>query len=356
MKLLEYEAKNLLKKAGIPIPASQIVTKNITSEPNLPAVLKSQVPIGGRGKLGGIMVVESNDELNQAIDALLKLPIKGLLPSKLLAEEKLDVVHEYYLSLTINRSLSYIELIAHTNGGIEVEENDTADFLHLELTSTNSSSVGEQLAEYFGREDQSFVLQDMVDRLFTCFIKNDATLIEINPLIYTADKKLICGDAKIMLDDAAAFRHLDWQFEENIQEVNFVTLNENGNVATIANGAGLAMATVDAVSDHDLIAANFLDIGGGASTASVLAAFERILLYPNINAIVINIFAGITRCDEIAKAIIAAKKEISHLPPLYIRLAGTNYEAATELLKIEGIPLFSSLDESLAAVVKENAL
>ncbi|MNL41866.1 Succinyl-CoA ligase [ADP-forming] subunit beta [compost metagenome] len=128
-----------------------------------------------------------------------------------------------------------------------------------------------------------------------------------------------------------------------------------GSVATIANGAGLAMATVDAVSNHSLVPANFLDIGGGASTASVLAAFERILLYPNINAIVINIFAGITRCDEIANAIIAAKKEIPRLPPLYIRLAGTNYEAATELLRQENIPLFSSLEESLSAVTKERA-
>jgi succinyl-CoA synthetase beta subunit len=355
MKLLEYEAKNLLRRAGIPVPASTLVTKNTAPKLILPAVLKSQVPTGGRGKLGGIKIVNADDELNEVIDKLFKLPIKDFLPSKLLAEEKLSIVYEYYLSLTINRSLGYIELIAHTNGGMEVEENDTADFLHLELTAKNSSVIGEQLAEYFEREDQSFVLQDMIERLHTCFIDNDATLIEINPLIYTEDKKLVCGDAKIELDDAAAFRHLDWQFEENTKEVNFVTLNEAGNVATIANGAGLAMATVDAVSDHGLTAANFLDIGGGASTASVLAAFERILLYPNITAIVINIFAGITRCDEIAKAIIAAKKEIPHLPTLYIRLAGTNYEAAIELLKNESIPLFSSLEESLAAVVKEHA-
>lgn len=353
MKLLEYEAKNLLQKVGIPIPAFQVITKNITPELPLPIVLKSQVPAGGRGKLGGVKVVESSDELDRAIDTLLKLPIKGFLPSKLLAEEKLNITYEYYLSLTINRSLSHIELVAHTNGGMDVEENDTTNFLHLELTAKNSIVVGEQLAEYLGREDQTFALQDIAERLYTCFTKNDATLIEINPLIYTADKKIVCGDAKIELDDAAAFRHPDWQFEENTQEVNFVTLNETGNVATIANGAGLAMATVDAVYDHGLAAANFLDIGGGASTASVLAAFERILLYPNITAIVINIFAGITRCDEIAKAIIAAKKEIPHLPPLYIRLAGTNYKAAAALLKDEGISLFSSLEESLAAVVKE---
>ncbi|MFZ2835767.1 MAG: ATP-grasp domain-containing protein [Candidatus Saccharimonadales bacterium] len=355
MKLLEYEAKNLLHEMGIPTPVSQIVTRNSISKITTPVVLKSQVPTGGRGKLGGIKVIESTNKLNDAISTLLKLPIKGFLPSTLLAEEKLNIKYEYYLSLTINRSLGYIELVAHKNGGLEVEENDTADFLRLELTGKNASSAGEQLAEYFEREDQSFALQDIIERLYACFIKNDATLIEINPLILTTSDTLVCGDAKIELDDAAIFRHSEWQFEEQSQEVNFVTLNETGDVATIANGAGLAMATVDAVSDHGLTPANFLDIGGGASTASILAAFERILKYPNISAIVINIFAGITRCDEIAKAIIAARQQIDNLPPLYIRLAGTNYETATEILKKENIPLFNSLEDSLAAIIKERA-
>lgn len=354
MKLLEYEAKSLLKAARLPVPKSTLISSSATLiKP--PIVLKSQVPTGGRGKLGGIKVVESTEEFNSVIDTLFKLPIKGFLPSTLLAEEKLDIAHEYYLSLTINRSRASIELVAHTNGGVEVEENDSADFLRLELTGKNNSIAGEQLAEYLSREDQSFVLQDMIERLYDCFVQNDATLIEINPLVYTAAGKLVCGDTKIELDDAATFRHPQWQFEEKTQETNFVTLNEAGTVATIANGAGLAMATVDAVSDHGLVAANFLDIGGGASTESVLAAFRRILQYPHKNAIVINIFAGITRCDEIAKAIIAAKQEIDTLPPLYIRLAGTNYEAATKLLEKENIPLFHSLEESLVAITKETS-
>lgn len=356
MKLLEYEAKTLLRQAAIPVPASVIITKNSIPAVSLPTILKSQVPTGGRGKLGGIKLVDRFDELTNTIDFLYKLPIKGFLPSTILAEERLDIRHEYYLSLTINRSLGCVELIAHKNGGVEVEENDTTDFLRLELTSRNSGTAGEQLAEYLEREDQSFILQDIVEKLYSCFIQNDATLIEINPLVSTLDERLICGDAKIELDDTAAFRHPEWSFEEQAQEVNFVTLNETGNVATIANGAGLAMATVDAVSDHGLLPANFLDIGGGASTASVLAAFERILKYPDITAIVINIFAGITRCDEIAKAIITARKQINHLPPLYIRLAGTNYEAAAKLLEQEGIPLFNSLEDSLAAITQEQSL
>lgn len=349
MNLLEYEAKQLLSEVGIAVPLSTIIDRKSASHLSLPVVLKSQVPIGGRGKLGGIKIVESADEFDQAINTLFELSIKGFLPSKLLAEEKLDIQQEYYLSLVINRSLGRVELVAHTSGGMEVEENDAADFLRLELTGKNSTAVGEQLAEYLGREDQSFVLQDMVEQLYHCFIQNDATLIEINPLVYTTAGKLICGDAKIELDNAAAFRHPEWKFEEKAQEANFVTLNEAGVVATIANGAGLAMATVDAVSDHGILPANFLDIGGGANTASVLKAFERIMEFPSIQAIVINIFAGITRCDEVAKAIIAAKKQINDLPPLFIRLAGTNYEAAAALLSAESIAILPSLEDCLMA-------
>lgn len=348
MKLLEYEAKAVLKNAGIPVPASSVIARDTQPETIFPIVLKSQVPVGGRGKLGGIRVVESADEFSQTIETLFKLPIKGYLPSKLLAEEKLDIQHEYYLSITINRSLSYIELIAHRDGGTEVEDNDTADFLRIKLTTKNSIIAGEQLAEYFGREDQSFILQDIVSRLYDCFVQNDATLIEINPLIYTMTGKLVCGDAKIELDDAAAFRHPDWQFEQTTQETNFITLNEAGSVATIANGAGLAMATIDAVVAGGMSPANFLDIGGGASEATVLAAFEQIVAFPNIQAIVINIFAGITRCDEVARAIVTAREKIDTLPPLFIRLAGTNYEQAADILLAAHIPLLPTLEQCIA--------
>jgi succinyl-CoA synthetase beta subunit len=155
------------------------------------------------------------------------------------------------------------------------------------------------------------------------------------------------------LDDAAAFRHRDWKFEQQTVEANFVTLDQNGTVATIANGAGLAMATVDAVSNFDMTPANFLDVGGGANAESVLAAFKRIMEYPNVRVIVINIFAGITRCDEIAKAIIQAKEQLSDLPPLCIRLAGTNYEKAAELLAAENITLMPTLEACLEAAKEQ---
>jgi succinyl-CoA synthetase beta subunit len=349
MKLLEYEAKALLYAAGVPIPPSVVINREYTPELTLPTVLKSQVPIGGRGKLGGVVVVENPDDVTTTIDQLFARDIRGYLPNALLAEDKLAISQEYYFSIVINKSVPVIELVAHKNGGVEVEANDHDSFLHIPLTAHNAEEAGERLAEYLDLPGQSFALQDLVEHCYDCFVQNDATLLEINPLVLTADNKLIAGDCKMVLDDAALFRHPDWKFEDTPSNTNFVVLDEHGTIATIANGAGLAMATVDAVATAGMKPANFLDIGGGANTASVLAAFERIMEFSSIKGIVINIFAGITRCDEVAKAIIAARQQISDLPPLFIRLAGTNFEAAAELLAKENIAILPTLEECLSA-------
>lgn len=321
--------------------------------PELPVVLKSQVPVGGRGKAGGIVIVSESDTYQHALDTLLGLSIKGFTPTRILAEELIDIKRELYLSLLIDKTSASITLMAHTNGGVEVEENKASEFLRLTLSPDTFDMSGEQLAEYYDLPDKTFFLQDLVARLYDCFRKNDALLIEINPLILTADNQLIAGDCKMECDDSARFRHPEWMFEAPVAESNFVTLDQQGTVATLANGAGLAMATVDAVADAGLAPANFLDIGGGANTASILAAFERIMEYPNIKAIVINIFAGITRCDEVAKAIIAAKAHIDHLPALSIRLAGTNFEQAAELLQAEGIPVLKTLEDCIENAKRE---
>ncbi|HET8883996.1 MAG TPA: ATP-grasp domain-containing protein [Candidatus Saccharimonadales bacterium] len=354
MKLLEHEAKTILKAAGVPVPRGTVITPQTTPELTLPVVLKSQVPIGGRGKLGGVVVVEEAAELESVINRLFALDIRGYTPTTLLAEEKLAIHNEYYFSIVINKATANIELVAHRNGGVEVEANDHASFLHFPLTTNNAEAAGEQLAEYLDLPGQSFVLQDLVENTYNCFVQNDATLLEINPLVLTADNKIMAGDCKMELDDAAAFRHADWQFEDTPRDTNFVTLDHDGTIATIANGAGLAMATVDAVAAAGMTPANFLDVGGGANTASVLTAFERIITYPNVQAIVINIFAGITRCDEVARAIIAARQQIDDLPPLFIRLAGTNFEEAVTLLTAENITTLASLEECLAAAKEVN--
>jgi len=346
MKLLEYEAKSLLAAAAIPVPGSVIIPTE--HPPILPVVLKSQVPTGGRGKAGGIIIVKTADEYAAATQRLLELPIKGFLPRHLLAEEVLAIAKEFYLSIIIDKSHASITLMAHINGGVEVEENDADEFLTLTLSPDTIESAGERLAEYYDLPDKTFVLQELVSRLYDCFRKNDALLLEINPLVLTHDGELVAGDCKMECDDSAVFRHPEWSFEAGESESNFVTLNEQGNVATIANGAGLAMATVDAVADAGLLPANFLDIGGGANTESVLRAFERIAQYKEVKVIVINIFAGITRCDEVARAIIAARKQIDQLPSLSIRLAGTNFEVAVELLSAESIPVLPTLEACIA--------
>lgn len=191
------------------------------------------------------------------------------------------------------------------------------------------------------------MLQDIIENAYRCFIDNDCLLLEINPLVLTSDGKLIAGDAKITVDDAAAFRHLDWQFEDNSIEHNFVILNRDGAVATIANGAGLAMATVDAVVANGLVPANFLDIGGTATSDKILDCFRQITTLDNINVIIINIFGGIVRCDEVARAIIDAQRQIPDLPKLAIRLSGNREAEARQLLAQYNLPLFDSLEAIL---------
>ncbi len=346
MKLLEYEAKQILKASHIPVPTSSPITKGDSQFPTVPIVLKSQVPTGGRGKAGGIKVVESVENLQPTIDQLFNLPIKGFTPHTLLAEEKLSIAKELYISVLIDRASSSIQLIAHIDGGIEVEDNK--DFKTWSLKDPDFDTIGQELADYYRLPDQTFALQDLIENLYNCLIKNDATLIEINPLVITTDNKLIAGDCKMTLDNAASFRH-EWNFEEKPAEANFVTINPDGNIATIANGAGLAMATVDASVEAGLQPANFLDIGGGASTETLLAAFKRIVEYENLQAIVINIFAGITRADEVANAIVAAKEQIATLPPLFIRLAGTNHAAAVKILNDNDIVIMPNLETCLKA-------
>lgn len=354
MKLLEYEAKSILRKYAVPVPDSLLITRRYIPDLSLPVVLKSQVPIGGRGKLGGVITVTNATEVTTSIDQLFTRTIKGFLPIKILAEQLISIKDEYYLLLVIDRDEAVIKLVAHTNGGVEVELNDPSSFLSVTLTGENSNIVGEQLAEYYDLPGQTFALQDMVEQLYSCFVKNDATLIEINPLMYTTSNTLVAGDCKMELDDAAAFRHSNWEFEDKPINANFVELDRQGTVATIANGAGLAMATVDAVQAAGMTPANFLDIGGGADIKSVTTAFENIMEFPNIQVIVINIFAGITRCDEVAHAIIAAKQKIANFPPLFIRLAGTGFEEAVSLLSKEAIPTLATLEECIVAAKEAN--
>ena len=347
MRLLEYEAKNLLSACGVPIPRGKVFAINESQTIAAPIVLKSQVPIGGRGKLGGVQIVRQQSDVESIARKMFNLKIKGFLPSKLLAEEIVDISREFYFSLNINRQTAAIELLAHTGGGVEIESQDTAAFFRRDITNENFDTLADELADYLDIADKAFLLQDIIENAYRCFIDNDCLLLEINPLVLTSDGRLIAGDAKITIDDAAAFRHLDWQFEDNSTEHNFVILNRDGAVATIANGAGLAMTTVDAVTASGLKPANFLDIGGTATSDKVLDCFHQITTLDNINVIIINIFGGIVRCDEVARAIIDAQRQIPDLPKLAIRLSGNREAEARQLLAQYNLPLFDSLEAIL---------
>ena len=348
MRLLEYEAKNLLSACEVPIPRGKVFAANELQAITAPIVLKSQVTIGGRGKLGGVQIVRRQSDVESAARKMFNLKIKGFLPSKLLAEEILDISREFYFSLNINRQTAAVELLAHTGGGVEIESQDTADFFRRDITNDREfEALADELADYLNIADKAFLLQDIIENAYRCFIDNDCLLLEINPLVLTSDGKLIAGDAKITVDDAAAFRHLDWQFEDNSIEHNFVILNRDGAVATIANGAGLAMATVDAVTASGLAPANFLDIGGTATSDKVLDCFRQITTLDNIKVIIINIFGGIVRCDEVARAIINAQRQIPDLPKLAIRLSGNRESEARQLLAQYDLPLFDSLEAIL---------
>lgn len=348
MKLLEFEAKHILETADIPVPASTLLTPRANSNTlDVPVVIKSQVPVGGRGKAGGVRVVDNKEQLESIVSKIFSLPIQGYIPHVLLAEEKIEIKQEHYLSLLIDRDTECIRLLVHKEGGINIENHAKSEFLSLPVSKKTITEDAIRVATYLGYPIG--LVSSLLYKLFDVFIESDAVLLEINPLIYTASNTFVCGDCKMELDDAAAFRHPEWHFTDSIKDANFVTLDDRGNIGTIANGAGLAMATVDAVAAHKMTPANFLDIGGGANAEAILRAFQRMNTYINLKAIVINIFAGITRCDEVARAIIAAKEQIASLPPLYIRLAGTNFEEAVMLLSEANITTLSSLEECLVA-------
>lgn len=351
MNLLEYEAKGILQKFTIPVPHGTTFRPSDTL-PIAPIVLKSQVHTGGRGKAGGVVVVRDQAEVGAVANRIFSLAIKDEKPQTILAEELLDITHEYYLSIVINRATAEIELVAHKEGGIEIESHDAGEFFRRPLDAKNANTLGEVLAEYYDLPGQAFALQELVKNLYECFVRSDAILLEINPLVLTADNTLVAGDCKMTLDDDATFRHPEWRFEQTAASANFVTLDRSGTVATIANGAGLAMATVDAVKQAGLTPANFLDIGGGATVEGVVESFQKILEFPSVNAIVINIFGGIVRCDDVANAILEAREQFTHLPELYIRLSGNKSSEATELLADAGLVLYPDLPACLKELTR----
>ncbi len=353
MKLHEYQSKQIFAKYGIPIPKGRVATtaseaRDIAKELGGRAVIKSQVLVGGRGKAGGIKVAHNPEEAEELAKRVLTMEIKGLPVRKILVDEAADIKQEIYLGITNDRAARKPVMMASAAGGVEIEEVARVTpekilkvhidpLLGLKDYQARDLAAGMDLPREHWR-----TFGQIAAGLWRAYSDCDATLAEINPLVITGDQRMIALDGKMVLDDNALFRHLDLaemrdldvedpsEIEARKFGLSFIKLD--GNIGCMVNGAGLAMTSMDILKLFGGEPANFLDIGGGASADKVAAALRIILAYPNVKAVLLNVFGGITRCDEVARGILAALDEVKPKVPMIVRLVGTNAEEGRKIL------------------------
>ena len=353
MKLHEYQSKLIFAKFGVPIPRGKVAAsaseaREIANELGGRVVVKSQVLVGGRGKAGGIKVANSSDEAEEYAAQILCMEIKGLPVRKVLIDEAANIVSEIYLGITNDRAARKPVMMVSAAGGVDIEEvaRETPEKIvrvHIDpLLGLRDYQARDIAAEIDLPRELWRAFGQIANGLWKAYQNSDANLAEINPLVITADNQLLAVDGKMVLDDNALFRHpdlaekrdLDVEAEAEIEArkygLSFIKLD--GDIGCMVNGAGLAMTTMDIIKLFGGEPANFLDIGGGASAEKVTAAFRIILADPNIKAVLINIFGGITRGDVVARGILSAMEEIKPEVPMVVRLVGTNAEEGRQLL------------------------
>ena len=370
MKLHEYQSKRLFAAHGVPIPRGDVATtpqeaRRIAGELGKPVVIKSQVLVGGRGKAGGIRLAQTPDQAEQVAGEILKLKIKGLPVRKVLVDEAADIRQEIYLGIVVDRAARRAVMMASSEGGVEIEEVARTHpeaikrvamdpFLGLRSYQTLA------LAKGIGLPGEHFRAFDRIARgLYEAYLACDASLAEINPLVVTGDGSLLAVDGKMVLDDNALFRHPDLVQMRDVDEETFTErqareaslsyVQLDGQIGCMVNGAGLAMATMDIIKHFGGSPANFLDIGGGARAERVAIALRLILADPNVKAVLFNIFGGITRCDEVARGILAAFEEVKPTVPLVARLVGTNEAEGRAILEGSGYRLITATTLAEAA-------
>jgi succinyl-CoA synthetase beta subunit len=375
MRLHEYQSKSLFAKYGIPIPNGRIASspqevQQISEELHTKVVIKSQVLVGGRGKAGGIRLAKTPMEAEAFAEQIFAMEIKGIPVRKVLVDEAVSIDEEIYLCIANDRNSQKPILMASSAGGVDIEETAIKTPEKI-IKRTVDPLIG--LREYQLRDiaisidlDRKYwrIFGEIISNLWRLYVDCDATIVEINPLVITADERIIALDAKIVLDDNALFRHpdlaemrdLDAEEPAEIEGRKFgvVFIKLDGNIGCLVNGAGLAMATMDIIKLLGGEPANFLDIGGGASSAKVEAAFRIILADAKVKAILINVFGGITRCDEVAKGILDAMKQVEPKIPVIVRLVGTNKEEGMKMLEGTNLITADSLFEA-AKLAIENA-
>ncbi|MEZ0290470.1 MAG: ADP-forming succinate--CoA ligase subunit beta [Sulfolobales archaeon] len=374
MRLYEYEGKKIFSEFGIPVPRGSIASsldevEIRVREIGFPAVLKAQVLVGGRGKAGGIKIVRSVDEAREVAQRMFSQGVKEVPVKKILVEEAVNIKKEYYLSLTIDRSARKYIYLASTEGGVDIEEiaatkpesivREYIDPL-IGLKSYHLRNLTERLSL---DPESAKVLQNIAEALYKIAITYDADLVEINPLALT-DRGFVALDSKITIDDNSLFRHEDLaetlktdpreftQEEVIAREYGFSYVSLDGDIGVIGNGAGLTMASLDLIAHFGGRPANFLDIGGGARAERVKAALSLLLRDPRIKIVFINVYGGITRCDEVARGIVEALKETGVRKPLAVRLVGTREDEGRRILEEHGISYFTNDEEAARYAVE----
>ena len=378
MNIHEHQAKELLKKYGANVPNGVFAltvkdilekAKNLNSQK---LVLKAQIHAGGRGKAGGVKILNDVSELEKESNNLLGKKLithqtgpSGKIVKRLYVEEPSDIDKEFYLSCLVDRGSSKIAFISSDQGGMDIEEvakknPNKINTIKVDFNKSISDLDCEKVIKIFDlKPDQSLEAMNIVKSIYKLFIDLDASMVEINPLILTKQGKIICLDAKINFDDNALFRHPEisalrdlneedpTEIEASKYDLSYIKLD--GSIGCMVNGAGLAMATMDIIKLYGEEPANFLDVGGGASKEKVSEALKIIISDKNVKGILINIFGGIMKCDVLAQGVVDAAKEVKINVPLVVRLAGTNFEKGKDILDRSGLKIISATDLNSAA-------
>ena len=353
MDLVEYQGKQYFGRYGLPVPPGEIANTVAEAEAaaerlGYPVVVKAQVQVGGRGKAGGVKLAGSRAEVTEHAGNILGLSIKGHVVRRLWIEKATDIAKEYYASFTLDRSAKLHLAMVSARGGVDIEQvveedPDAIARLHVNPLDGLTLEAVRDLVERARLDPQAReAAAEILLKLYDCYIEGDADLVEINPLVLTTDGQVRVLDAKVTLDDDAAFRHPEWAEIDDLSDssererlakskgLSYIPLD--GSVGIIANGAGLAMSTVDMVNQVGGSAANFLDVGGGADADVMANALEVINLDPSVRAILVNIFGGIVRCDDVARGIVNALEKVDIASQIVLRLDGTNAAEAHKII------------------------